>query len=151
MSLVTDLSLATLHHLAILTVFGALLAEFALLRLRPSAGWIELVARVDLAYGIAAGVALAVGAARVAWGLRGADYYLGNPVFWLKMVLFVAIGLISVAPTLTYLRWRRAARVDGRLPQPGELTRVRRWIHLQLALFVGLPMLAAMMARGVGY
>jgi putative membrane protein len=63
----------------------------------------------------------------------------------------VAIGLISVAPTLTYLRWRRAARVDGRLPQQGELTRVRRWIHLQLALFVGLPMLAAMMARGVGY
>ena len=151
MSLVTDLSLATLHHLAILTVFGALLAEFVLLRLRPSAGWIELVARVDLAYGIAAGVALAVGAARVVWGLRGADYYLGNPVFWLKIVLFVAIGLISVAPTLTYLRWRRAARTDGRLPQPGELAPVRRWIHLQLGLFVGLPMLAAMMARGVGY
>lgn len=125
MVLATDLSLATFHHLAILTVFGALLAEFALLRLPPSAGWIALFARVDLACGIAAGVALAAGAARVVWGARGRDYYLGNPVLWLKIVLFVTIGLISLALTLTYLRWRRAAGAGALLPAPADLARVR--------------------------
>ena len=151
MTLAIDLGLATLHHLAILTVFGTLLAEFALMRLRPSAAWVELIARVDLAYGLAAGTALAAGAARVAWGARGADFYLGNPLFWLKIALFVTIGLVSLAPTLTYLRWRRASRADARLPDASALTGVRRWIHLQLGLFAGLPVLAAMLARGVGY
>ncbi len=146
-----DLALATLHHLGILTVFGVLVAELVLLRLQPSVNSIELIARVDLAYGIAAGFVLAAGFARVAWGVKGAGFYLGNPVFWLKLGLFVVIGLISVAPTLTYLRWRRAAWTGGVLPGAHEVTRVRRWVLLQTVLFAALPLLAAMTARGLGY
>lgn len=151
MSATLDLALAVLHHLGILTVFGVLVAELALLCLQPTQRWVELIARVDLAYGIAAGFVLAAGFARVAWGIKDAGFYLGNPVFWLKLGLFVVIGLISVAPTLTYLRWRRAIRTGGPLPGLAELARARRWVLLQTVLFAALPMLAAMMARGLGY
>ena len=151
MSATLDLALAVLHHLGILTVFGVLVAELALLCLQPTQRWVELIARVDLAYGIAAGFVLAAGFARVAWGIKDAGFYLGNPVFWLKLGLFVVIGLISVAPTLTYLRWRRAARAGGTLPGAAEVARARRWVLLQTVLFAALPMLAAMMARGLGY
>ena len=151
MSATLDLTLAVLHHLGILTVFGVLVAELALLCLQPTQRWVELIARVDLAYGIAAGFVLAAGFARVAWGIKDAGFYLGNPVFWLKLGLFVVIGLISVAPTLTYLRWRRAARAGGTLPGAAEVARARRWVLLQTVLFAALPMLAAVMARGLGY
>lgn len=151
MSATVDLALAVLHHLGILTAFGVLMAELALLCLQPAQRWVEVIAGVDLAYGIAAGFVLAAGFARVAWGVKDASFYLGNPVFWLKLGLFMVIGLISVAPTLTYLRWRRATRADGALPGAAEVARARRWVLLQTVLFAGLPMLAAMMARGLGY
>lgn len=146
-----DLVLAVLHHLGFMVAFACLLAEAALLRVRPTPAWVEQIAWVDLAYGIAAGLVLSVGLARVAWGVKGAAFYLGNPVFWMKLGLFVVIGLISVIPTLNYLRWRRAARTGGTVPDGAALAGTRRWVHLQIGLFVGLPLLAAMMARGVGY
>jgi len=151
MSATLDLALAVLHHLGILTVFGVLVAELALLCLQPSRRWVEVIAGVDLGYGTAAGFVLAAGFARVAWGVKDAGFYLGNPVFWMKLGLFVVIGLISVAPTLTYLRWRRAARAGGALPGAAEVVRARRWVLLQTVLFAALPMLAAMMTRGLGY
>jgi putative membrane protein len=146
-----DPALAVLHHLALLMVFGCLLAELALLRLSPGPVWVELLARIDQTYGIAAAVALGVGVARVFWGIRGPAFYSDNPVFWLKLGLFALIGLISVIPTLGYLRWRREARAKGALPGRAEVERLRRWVAVQVPLFAGLPLLAVLMARGIGH
>lgn len=146
-----DLLLAVLHHLAILTVFGVLLTEFVMLRLSPSAAWVRLISRVDLFYGIAAGVVLVAGLSRVAWGAKGAAFYMGNPVFWFKLGLFAVIGLISAVPTVQYFRWKRAVDKQGVLPDARQLAGARRWVNIQLVLFVGLPVLAAMMARGIGF
>jgi putative membrane protein len=151
MSITLDLVLAGLHHLGILAVFGVLMAEWAVLHLQPSLRGVELIARVDLGYGVFAGLVLAAGIARVAWGVKGASFYLGNPVFWMKLGLFAVIALISVRPTLNYLRWRRVARSGGGLPSLAEFARTRGWVLLQLGLFAALPILAAMMARGIGY
>jgi putative membrane protein len=146
-----DLALAVVHHLGILTVFGVILAEFALLRLPPDPAWVRLIARIDLAYGISAGVVLLAGFSRVAWGAKGAGFYLDNPVFWLKLGLFALIGLISVLPTVQYIQWRRALDAGRGLPDGAQIATARRWVHLQLALFIGLPVFAAMMARGLGH
>lgn len=146
-----DLALTGLHHLGILVLFGVLMAEWVLLRLPLSLRGIELIARVDLAYGLFAGLVLAAGSARVAWGAKSASFYLGYPVFWMKLGLFVLIALISVLPTLNYLRWRKAARAGGALPGTAAVARTRGWVLLQLGLFAALPVLAAMMARGLAY
>jgi putative membrane protein len=146
-----DPALAVLHHLALLAVFGCLLAELALLRLSPGPDWVELLARIDLAYGIAAAVSLCAGIARVVWGIKGSAFYTDNPVFWLKLGLFVLIALISLIPTLGYLRWRRNARAQGVLPGRSEVARLRRWVVAQIPLFAGLPLLAVLMARGIGH
>lgn len=141
-----DLSLAIAHHLAFLVVFAVLVMEFALLRLPLTKAAVGLIARVDLGYGIAAGVSVAVGLTRVFQGAKGSVFYSHNPIFWAKMVLFTAIGLISIFPTLRYVRWNRATE----LPALDEVARVRQLVALQLGLFAGLPALAALMARGIG-
>jgi putative membrane protein len=150
MNLALDLSLTLLHHLSVLALCGCLAAEWALLRLPASERWVEWLPRVDLAYGLLAALVLAAGVGRVAWGLKGAGFYLANPVFWMKLGLFVVVGLVSVVPTLKYLRWRREHRASGALPGPLEIRRARSWVAAQAGLLAALPLLAALMARGLG-
>lgn len=146
-----DLALAVVHHWALLLLLAALAAEFVLLRQPPSADWVRTLARVDQAYGSAAMLLLAAGFARVVWGAKGADFYLDNPVFWAKVAVFVLVGLLSIVPTLRYPRWLMQLKTSGRLPEEAQVDETRRWVGWQLLLIVSLPVLAAMMARGIGH
>jgi putative membrane protein len=148
--LIQDAMLATLHHTAVLLVFGLLLAEAILLRLKPEPIVIRLLARTDLAYGLAAGGVILAGIARVALGIKGPDYYLHNPLFWAKILVFICIGLISINPTMHYVRWERALREHDRPPASETWANVRNRVHAELLLFPVLLLLAALMARGVG-
>lgn len=146
-----DLALAIVHHWALLLLLAALAAEFVLLRQPPSPDWVRTLARVDQVYGGSALLLLAAGFARVAWGAKGADFYLDNPVFWAKVAVFVLVGLLSIVPTLRYPRWLRQLRTSGRLPAEAQVDGTRRWVGCQFLLLVILPVLAAMMARGIGH
>jgi putative membrane protein len=56
------------------------------------------------------------------------------------------IGLLSVAPTFAYVRWKRAALA----PTDAQVAGVRRFLYLEVVLFALLPAFAAAMARGYG-
>jgi len=77
-----DLILAILHHLGVFTVAGVIAAELALIRPGMSMEKILQAAKIDALYGIAAGLVLFIGFARVFFGLKGSAFYLQNPVFW---------------------------------------------------------------------
>lgn len=146
-----DWALASVHHLAILTLAAILAFELALTAGEIDARAIERLARVDAWYGAMAGLVLAAGLARVAFGLKGADYYVANAFFWTKMALFAAVAALSIAPTLRYLVWRRAARADASYrPHTASVRTVRRALWAEVALFAALPLCAAAMARGFG-
>ena len=87
------------------------------------------------------------GFVRAAYGAKGFAYYAGNPVFWAKIGVFVLIGLISIVPTVQLVRWRKA----GKLPDVAALRSLRRWIAYEVALLPLIPILAVIMARGIGY
>ena len=119
----TDWLLASFHHLAVFSLAGILAAEIAL-----TAGGLEdraalRLARVDAWFGIAAAIALAAGVARVFLGAKGAAYYGANMFFWLKMLLFAGIALLSVVPTFSYLDWRRRFRADPVFARPPRRSR----------------------------
>ncbi|MCZ8253417.1 MAG: DUF2214 family protein [Hylemonella sp.] len=146
-----DLALAIVHHWALLLLIAALAAEFVLLRQTPSADWLRTLGRVDQAYGGAAMLLLAAGFARVFWSAKSSDFYLDNPVFWAKIAVFVLVGLLSIVPTVRYPRWLRQFKTEGHLPTEAQVEGTRRWVGGQLLLIVSLPVLAAMMARGIGH
>jgi putative membrane protein len=146
-----DWALASLHHLAIFALAGIIAFELALTARALDDTAILRLARVDAWYGVVAAIVLAVGATRVMFGAKGAAYYMVNAFFWTKMGLFVAVGLLSIAPTLRFLAWRRRLRTDaGFRPDAAALRSVRRALWAEVVLFAGIPVAAAAMARGYG-
>jgi putative membrane protein len=146
--MLTDLILAVLHHLAIVTLIVLLGIEFALMRPGLSSAELLRLAKVDAGYGAAAGTIIVIGVFRVMWGAKGPDFYIANPWFWAKMASFAAIGLLSVPPTMKLLKWRRAVRQDAAfLPPPAEVAGLRRYVHAEVALLALVVLFAAAMAR----
>ncbi|HTC84508.1 MAG TPA: DUF2214 family protein [Rhizomicrobium sp.] len=150
--MLTDLILAILHHLAIVSLIVLLAFEFALLRPGITAESLRRVTKVDAAYGASAAFVIVIGICRVIWGIKGADFYLSNPWFWAKMASFAAIGLLSIPPTLALLKWRKASREDpGFQPRHGEIARLRVFVHAEVALLGLVVIFAAAMARNGGF
>ena len=139
-------------HFAAMTLIAVFLAiEYLICVPGLARQSLKLLARVDLLYLIAAVLALATGVARLVWFGKGAGFYLHNPVFYIKLALFVAIGLISVPPTLQYLRWMRMLKTGAAaVAADFEVLRTRRYLLVELVLFAFIPLLAVLMARGIG-
>ena len=147
----TDLILAILHHLLAFSLLGLLFAEFTLVRPGLGGETLRRVAMFDRFYGAFAGLLIVVGVLRVIYGLKGPDYYLGLWSFWAKMAAFLAVGLLSIPPTLRIMAWSKAARSDPAFIIPEtEIRRVHAWLGAELLLFTLIPIFAALMARGVG-
>ena len=103
----------------------------------------------DLILGIAAGVLLVVGLARVVWFEKGAAYYFASHAFLTKFALFIIVALLSIIPTIEFLSWRGAVR-GGQVPvvAADTLRRVRMIVHVELAAIVVILLCAAVMAKG---
>ena len=110
----------------------------------------ERLAKLDMVYAVAAISVLLTGAARVVWGAKGMGWYLSNPLMHVKFTLFVAMGLISIKPTLAFIRWRRALRASGTLPTADEIRATRKWVMVQAHILPLVPLAAVFMARGFG-
>lgn len=147
----TSALIAYLHYLSIFVLFALLSIEHVQFKLPLDLARARSLIITDIAYGICAGVVLLTGLARVLWFGKGLDYYLHNGLFHAKVGLFVLVGLISVLPTFVYLNWRNSLKA-GQVPVVSA--RQARWvrvaIRLELSLLLGIPLLAVLLARGVG-
>ncbi|HEY2781722.1 MAG TPA: DUF2214 family protein [Steroidobacteraceae bacterium] len=141
-----DLLLAIGHHLLIFAIFGIICAEFWVVRPGLSSAMVARIASIDLWYGILATAVLVIGFCRAVFAAKGWAYYSHNAFFWAKLGTFAAVGLLSLPPTLGFMRWRKLALQ----PSETDIKRVRRYLHLEVALFMLLPIFAAAMARGYG-
>jgi putative membrane protein len=143
--------LAYAHLLAIFTMVVFLASEAALCRVEwLNAAVVERLGKVDMVYGIAAGMVLVTGLARVFLGSKGAAWYAHNPLLYLKLAMFLVIGLISIKPTLMFVRWRRALRASGTLPDAAEIKKARKLVMVQAHIFPLIPLAAVFLARGFG-
>jgi putative membrane protein len=147
--MLTDFLLACLHHLAAFALVAIIACELVLLRPGLDGATAKRIAALDGFYGLAALLLLVAGFGRVFFGAKGGDYYLGSLAFWAKIALFVGIGLLSIAPTLRFLAWRRVVARDPTFaPLEADVRATRRYVHAEAGLLVLLPVLAAAMARG---
>jgi putative membrane protein len=146
-----DLALAIAHHLLIFSLAGVFAFEIGAIRANMTGQDIRRVGRVDLWYGILAAAILVVGFTRAVFAAKGWAYYSVNFFFWAKIGTFAVVGLLSIVPTVSVIRWRQALTKDAAfLPAAADIVRVRRFLWMEAFLFALLPIFAAAMARGYG-
>jgi len=150
-SVLANAGVAYGHELSFMLCFGALALERLLVKPDPDRRTAILLVIVDVVYGIAALTLLLSGIARVLHFGQGSAFYTSNPVFWTKVGLYLSVGALSLYPTITYILWAIPLR-KGELPQvSAALANRLRWIlNVELLGFAVVPLLASLMARGVG-
>jgi putative membrane protein len=140
---------AFLHHVAAFTLAAALAVEFVLIRqevTRPGA--IRLLV-TDAVLGTSAAALLVVGLLRVFYFEKGASYYFSSHAFLTKLSVFLVVAVLSAAPTIEFLSWRKAVKAgQAPSPAPAKLKLIRNIIHFELIGVVVILLCAAIMARG---
>ena len=144
-----DALLAWVHYVLIFALVSCLVAEVVFYAQALDAPTFARLRRVDQAYGMLAGAVILSGIARVVYSPKTAAYFLHNPVFWTKMSLFAAVAVLSIPPTLHFVRLRKAVQPDGTVHiERKAYAATRTFLLAQTALFVLIPLCAAFMARG---
>lgn len=143
--------MATLHHIAAFAVTATLVYEFVAFRKDLTVHEARRILHIDTAYGISAGILIVVGLLRVYFFEKGPAFYTNNTMYWIKMGLFLLAGLISIYPTIRFLKWRPALKED-KAPEVtvDEFKKIRLMIHLELVCILLILLVAPMMARGIG-
>ena len=147
-----DAILAYLHFIAIFMLFAYLVAEWMIIRRPLDGATIRRLGKIDLIYGGVAVLVLITGFLRLVYGAKGADFYLQSWPIYVKVGLFLLIAVISVIPTLAFVRWRRYLDHDPawQVP-PDEQRRMRRLITIELHLAGMIPVFAVIMSRGLAH
>ncbi|WP_298212608.1 DUF2214 family protein [Acidovorax sp.] len=141
--------LAALHLVAILTFVVFLSSQAALCRIEwMNAAVVKRLARLDVIYAVAGMVMIATGVARVLWGVKGASWYLSQPLFHIKITIVLAMVLLSFVPSAAFRRWRRNLLSTGALPDAQEVAKVRRLVMIQSHVFPVIAVIAVFWARG---
>jgi len=148
--MMTDLLLSIAHHLIAFGLVAVVAMQWILLRDPPDHPTVQRLARLNVSVIILTVIVLVVGALRAIYGLKGWAFLAHNPLFHTKVTLFLIVMLIMVVPTLRFAQWRRAtANPAWSLPSTQWKT-VRRCLVAEFHLLLIIPILAALMARGLG-
>jgi putative membrane protein len=143
--------MAFLHHLFAFTLVASMVYEFIALRKGMTLEEARRIQRVDLVYGISAGLLLVVGLLRVFFHEKGVNFYVQSPFFWVKMAAFALVGLLSIDPTIRYIHWNRILK-ENQPPalSEAEFKRTRLLLWLEVIGIGVILFAAALMARGIG-
>ena len=147
----TSALVAYIHYLGIILCFGALMFERIILKTNLSKNETISIIIADVIYGLAGLAILITGILRVKYYGQGGAFYTSNPIFWVKVSLYIVIGLISLYPTTTYILWAIPLS-KNKLPVISEnlVKRFKVIILTELVGFSIIPFFATLMSRGIG-
>lgn len=143
-----EILLRYLHFISIFAIVGSLVSEHLLLKKELTRKEIKRIALIDGVYGMAALTLLAVGLTLWLGGFgKPSEFYTHNFVFHIKITLFATIGILSIYPTVFFIK-NRKGREEELVTVPKSIFMLLR---LELLLLFTIPLLAGLMAKGIGY
>jgi putative membrane protein len=147
----TSAVFAFLHFAAVFGIFGTVFVEWHTMSPAPTYAEARRIQVCDKWFGILAGVVLIIGFLRVFYFEKGYRFYASNGFFHAKMGLFVVVGLLSIYPTIRFLKWRAQTK-QGLAPAVSaeEYKRIMLVLRAELVLLLGMALCASFMARGLG-
>lgn len=135
----------SLHFIAIFTLVAALVTEHMLLKPEMNRQELRKIARVDMIYGIAAVLVLIAGSLLLVKVGKPSVFYFENPLFHIKGTLFIIIALLSIYPTIFFIKHRNSLQEVVKVPR-----KIIIFNRIQLTLVFIIPIFATLMARGIG-
>jgi len=148
MPMTLEIILRYLHFVSIFAIVGTLSVEFILLKKELPKSIINFLSRIDGLYGIAALTLLAAGLTMWLGGYgKPTQYYSLNWIFLCKVGLFTVIGLLSIYPTVFFIKNRKGNPEDLVI-----IPNIIFWmLRLELNFLLVIPLLAGLMSRGIGF
>jgi putative membrane protein len=144
----TELILRYFHFVSIFAIVGALVSEHLLLKPQLTRDEIRRLSLIDAVYGMAALTLLGVGLTLWLSGVgKPSTWYSLNWIFHLKITCFLLVGLLSIYPTVFFIKNRKGPATETVLI-PKIIVML---IRFELLLLFIIPLLAGLMSRGVGY
>ncbi len=144
--MITEILIRYLHFISIFVVFAAVLGQHLVLRGTITRARVGVAQRFDIAYAISVVLVLATGLAQWFWIGKGAAFYSSNPVFHTKLTLFLIIGIVSIYPSVFLGKNRKGDPSEEIVIPPALVWSVR----IELVLLLVMPLLATLMAKGIG-
>lgn len=143
-----EILLRYLHFISIFAIVGALVSEHLLLKKELTRAEIARLATIDAIYGIAAMLLLAAGLTLWLSGVgKPSMVYTKNGIFHAKITCFALIGIMSIYPTVFFIKNRKGDKTEV-VHVPKSIFWLLRF---ELLLLFVIPLLAGLMAHGVGY
>ncbi len=142
-----EIILRYVHFISIFAIVGSLTSEHLLLKKEMTQRELDRVAKIDLIYGLAAITLLIAGLTLWLGGVgKPSVIYTKNWIFHIKLTLFITVGLLSIYPTVFFLKNR--GDQDKVIAIPKSIF----WmLRIELLLLFIIPLLAGLMSRGVGF
>lgn len=133
------------HFVGIMLLAAMLVAQNLLLSHRLPRRELRRLLLLDRVYGLAAMIILAAGL--LLWLMVGkaSAFYSANPLFHAKLGLFALVAAMSLFPTVALLKLQRQA--GDVLAVSPSIVLIKR---LELVLLMIFPLLAVLIAKGVG-
>jgi putative membrane protein len=143
-----EIILRYLHFISVFAIVGALVSEHLLLKSTLSREEILRLSKIDGVYGLAVLSLLGVGMTLWLGGIgKPTEFYSSNPIFHIKLTLFVVIGLLSIYPTVFFIKQAKG--------DPIEMVAIPKtifWmVRFELLILLIMPILAGLMAKGIGF
>ncbi len=143
----SEILLRYLHFISIFAIVGSLVSEHLLLKKEMTRSEIGRVARIDAVYGIAALTLLVAGLTLWLSDIgKPAAFYSKNWIFHTKITCFLLVGLLSIHPTVFFIR-NRKGNANELITIPKSIIMMLR---MELLLLAIIPLLAGLMAKGIG-
>ena len=140
-----ELYLRFIHFVGIILLSSALFYELICLSCTITHQQLKKLLWVDALFGASAVIVLVSGG--LLWGYFGkpSEFYTKNPLFHIKLTLFILIALMSIFPTWVLLKNRKSLKTTLSIPDYVIII-----VKVETVLLLTIPLLAVLMAHGVG-
>jgi putative membrane protein len=139
---------AWMHYVSIMLMVASLLGEHLLLKPEMDVAQARTLQRLDIVYGASATIVLVTGLLRM-FLEKGPAYYNHHIAFHILFGLFVIAALLSIYPTMVFLRWRADTKAGrGQQLAAAQFRKIQMIVRVEMTLLLLAPFFATWMAHG---
>jgi putative membrane protein len=139
----TEIIFRYIHFIGIMSLSATLVMQHLILSSQVTQAELKKIVFLDIIYAISALLTLVAGLSLWLSVGKDASFYSTNPLFHVKLTLFIVIFLLSIYPTLYFRKSQKIAKDIVVMPKMIIMS-----IRMQLLLVFIIPLFGVLIAKG---